>query len=451
MQVISIHSKSRGGLQVDRKLMIVAVCALAALSAAASAAFGQEQQKAKPQLRIQHATKNSQHADAAEAEKNRVAAGSSSKTPALPLFTYSVDSDRDGNTYTGVMVGADPFSKHGEKDVSVKTFIVPIVVTLNTVGVSTDFNTGDFATAPGVTVLDPTANDNSCLAAPNNNPLKLFQHTPMFDNYDISVGGVDMGHTQYIDAFQRAEFWNVLKDRDDYHLMLDPVRTLPAFALNVPADQGLTLPAADFPACGPFGIIDIDFFDLYINNTVLPALAPQVNAGNFPIFMLYNTVLAFTPQTNLFNCCVLGYHGTTNALPLGTYSPSDFDTTGLFGSTQGDANTLSHEVGEWANDPFGNNPTPAWGHTGQVVGCQGNLEVGDPLSGTNFSPIAGRNGYTYHLQELAFFSWFFSSQSTGVGGFFSDNDTFTTDAGPVCVAAASSTARPGSMFHPTSK
>ena len=29
------------------------------------------------------------------------------------------------------------------------------------------------------------------------------------------------------------------------------------------------------------------------------------------------------------------------------------------------------------------NPTPKWGHIGQVSGCQSNLEVGDPLSGTN--------------------------------------------------------------------
>jgi hypothetical protein len=421
---------------VDRKLMVVALCGMAALSAAASAAFGQEAKKQVPALQILHATKGG-HAAEAENIKNSVAAGSSSRTPSLPLFTFDVVSDRDGNNYTGVMVGANPFTRGGDKDVHVKTFIVPLIITTNSVGVSTNFKTGDFTTAPGVTTFDPTANDNACLSAPNNNPLKLFQHTPMFDSYDFSIGGVDVGHTQYIDAFQRAEFWNVLKDRDDYHLLLSPVVTLSPIAINIPADQGLTLPPADFPACGPFGIVDIDFFDAYLNTNVLPALAPQVNAGNFPIFLLYNTVLAFTPQTNLFNCCVLGYHGTTNFLPLGTYSPSDFDTTGLFGSTQGDSNTLSHEVGEWANDPFGNNPTPLWGHTGQVAGCQGNLEVGDPLSGTNFSPIGGRNGYTYHLQELAFFSWFFTSESIGIHGWFSDNDTFTSDAGPVCVPSAS--------------
>jgi hypothetical protein len=32
------------------------------------------------------------------------------------------------------------------------------------------------------------------------------------------------------------------------------------------------------------------------------------------------------------------------------------------------------------------------------------------------------NGYTYSLQELAFFSWFFGAPSIGVNGWFSDND-----------------------------
>jgi hypothetical protein len=180
-------------------------------------------------------------------------------------------------------------------------------------------------------------------------------------------------------------------------------------------------------------------------------LQPQVNAGNFPIFMLYNTVLGFNPITDIFvNCCVLGYHGNTATNPIQAYSPSDFDTTGVFGPTQGDSNTLSHEVAEFVNDPFGNNPTPAWGGVGQVPpgSCQNNLEVGDPLSGTNFSPIGGRNGFTYHLQELAFFSWFYSSNSTGIHDWFSDNDTFTTDAGPVCVPAAAASGNTRPIVHP---
>lgn len=424
---------------MDRKLLVVVFCAMAALSAAASAAFGQEAKNAAPQLQARHAVKRASAADA-ESVKNEVAATGSSKKSGLPLFTYNIQSTRDGNSYTGVMVGADPFSRRGEKDTRVKTFIIPLIIITNSVGTNFNPKTGDITSAPGVTNFDPTANDNSCLSAPNNNPLQVFKQAPMFTEATYSVGGTVVGHTQYIDAFQRANFWNALDEdtREDYHVLLDPVRTLSPFVINVPANLGLTLPPKQFPACGPFGIVDINFFDLYLNNIVLPALQPQVNAGNFPIFMLYNVVLA-DPISNLGGCCFLGYHGTSNFLPIQTYSPSDFDTTGLFGATQGDANTLSHEVGEWVNDPFGNNPTPAWGHTGQVAGCQGNLEVGDPLSGTNFSAIAGENGFTYHLQELAFFSWFFASPSVGIHGWFSDNGTFLTDAGPVCVSVAGTT------------
>jgi hypothetical protein len=155
--------------------------------------LGSRLERVKPQLQIRHAIKSARTADS-EAVKNAVASGSATKIPSLPLFTFDVESERDGVNYTGVMVGADPFSKHGDKETHVKTFIIPVVLTTNTVGTGLDKN-GMITTAPGVTTFDPTQNDNACLAAPNNNPLKLFQHSPMFDNYDISVGGKDMGHS----------------------------------------------------------------------------------------------------------------------------------------------------------------------------------------------------------------------------------------------------------------
>ena len=90
---------------------------------------------------------------------------------------------------------------------------------------------------------------------------------------------------------------------------------------------------------------------------------------------------------------------------------------------------MSHEVAEWMNDPLTTNPTPAWGHTGQVSGCQSTLEVGDPLAGTTFPvPLFG---FTYHPQELAFFSWFYHQKpSLGINGWYSDNDTLETSAAP---------------------
>lgn len=84
------------------------------------------------------------------------------------------------------------------------------------------------------------------------------------------------------------------------------------------------------------------------------------------------------------------------------------------------------------NDPGGNNAVPPWGNIGEVTGCRNDLEVGDPLTRTPLPAITGPNGFSYHLQELAFFSWFFRTPAIGVGGLFSENGTLTMDAGSVC-------------------
>jgi hypothetical protein len=67
-----------------------------------------------------------------------------------------------------------------------------------------------------------------------------------------------------------------------------------------------------------------------------------------------------------------------------------------------------------------------------VGGCQNNLEVGDPLTGIDIPTVTMPNGFTYHLQELAFSSWFYGVPSIGSGELFSDHGTFKTDAGPIC-------------------
>jgi hypothetical protein len=47
--------------------------------------------------------------------------------------------------------------------------------------------------------------------------------------------------------------------------------------------------------------------------------------------------------------------------------------------------------------------------------------------------VAMPNGVMYMPQELAFFSWFYrQSPSIGINGWYSDNGTFRTGAGPVC-------------------
>ena len=91
--------------------------------------------------------------------------------------------------------------------------------------------------------------------------------------------------------------------------------------------------------------------------------------------------------------------------------------------------TPTQQVSEWLDDPNVVNLTKGWGNIGQVSGCQFNLETGDPLTGTSFADTL--NGKTYHLQELAFYSWFYhQNPSQGVNGWFSNRGKFTVDAEP---------------------
>jgi hypothetical protein len=182
-------------------------------------------------------------------------------------------------------------------------------------------------------------------------------------------------------------------------------------------------------------LVDINWFDSYLNGTAIPGLAGDEGSTGMPIFLSYDAAWPIGDVTYLFNCCAGGYHGITGyPIPNQPYAVADFDRSQFFvGPAAGlDTIILSHEVGEWINDPLIVNEVPPWGGTGQVSACQNNLEVGDPLTGTNLPPITMPNGFSYNLQELAFFSWFVGAPSVGVNGWYSDNGTFLTDAGPVC-------------------
>ena len=359
----------------------------------------------------------------------------------LPLWTFRLQAARDGQSYSGAMVGRNPFTNPGK--VSVPTVVIPLIIKTTQVATAFDPTTGFFTTAEGDTTFNPNAPDTTCLTAPNDIPSLVVKQSPIFTPAKFVMGGTYVGTTEYNDAFQRANFWNVLgEDRDDYHVKLDSQFINP-ITLNVPNVYGLALTNGLLlgpPAfCTPLGIVDINWFDTYLTGTVIPELQEHgiVNPGVFPVFLVYNVVWA-APVTNLGTCCIGGYHSITGfPIPTQTYSPADFDYTGFFLNAAGqptplDTSILAHEVDEWMDDPYTSNPTPPWGNTGQVAGCAANLEVGDPLTGTNIPAITMPNGFTYHLQELAFFPWFFGGKSFSVNQWYSDNGTFTTDAGPPC-------------------
>jgi hypothetical protein len=353
----------------------------------------------------------------------------------LPLFSFNARAARDGHRYRGTMIGSSPFTN--PHSVSVPAFIVPVILHIHGIATAIDPNTGAITSVPGDFTVDPTARDNVCLAAPNNVPAKVLRQSPIFEPANFSFGGTSVGKTQYIDAFMRANFFGLRGVAHNYHLQFGPVNTLQAIEIDVPASEGVAIDSATFfgpHACGTLTFIDISWWDQLLNATLLPELAEEgVNASNLPVFFLYNTVLG-GPLIGLGDCCIGGYHSLAGfPTPTATYSVADFDTTGLFGVAFANTAVIAHELGEWANDPYTINLVPPWGGTGQVSGCQGNLEVGDPLTGTIVPTVKQPNGFTYDLQELAFFSWFFGGPSIGINGWFSNNGTFTTDAGTPCL------------------
>ncbi len=336
-------------------------------------------------------------------------AGQSAAAATVKTWSSSIVSPVNGTTYQYTMVGNSPMVTEATPTTSVGVDLIPVKL---------QFSNG---------TMDPEVATAGCSTK---TPLALTSASPVFGSRAYTAGSVSVGSHQYLDAFQRENF---------AHYVLGSGAINPTYNVNLAKKVGLevtvNVPSAYGQivhyggACGNLGEMDISWWDGYVRGTLLPGLESSgvTKVNRLPFFLLSNSVM-----TQASGCCVIGYH---SALPVSggtqTYGVGDYDTTGLFAGLS-DVGAISHEFGEWMDDPFANNPTPAWGRIGQVSGCQVNLEVGDPLSGTSVT-VKMSNGVTYHPQELAFFSWFYrQSPSIGVNGWYSSNDTFTSGAGPIC-------------------
>jgi hypothetical protein len=289
-------------------------------------------------------------------------------------------------------------------------------------------------------IFDPTVADPGCIGA-GHTALGLTEQSPLFNDVTYKLGGTTIGTTQYIDAFMRGNFWDdVSATGANYHILMG-ITPMPSQTVTIASGGSGTTNGAVFSTglCGTntgnvnppggLGVVNIAAWDP-IARKIITNLG--ITPNTFVFFLFYNAVMSEgPPAVNLSNCCILGYHDINGTQTYGTGEFEGRDQT-LFKGTA-DTSVLAHEHGEWINDPTGANPTPAWGHIGQVTGCQGNYEVGDPLSGTLMPAVKMPNGFTYHLQELAFFDWFYRvTPSIGVNGHYSLNGTFTADAGAVC-------------------
>jgi hypothetical protein len=316
----------------------------------------------------------------------------------IPMSSYSITASKDGNSYSGTIVGGSPWAS-----TLVTTQLNAVVVPLNiSIGTST---------------FNPSTSD-SC---DSTSTVSSFDLSPLVVATGISFNGVTLT-AQYIDGFRQAEFATLVASSGYSNPISYTIASPYVVSSSVVGRNGTTYSSG----CSLLGILSYSWLNSYLTKTVMPSLKNSgvISPTSFVIFLMKNVVESTSTRPSVRNCCILGYHGATGS-PVQTYSPVDWDTTGLFGANVHDAAIAAHEIGEWMDDPLGMNPTPAWGGVGQVSSCQTNLEVGDPLSGTDMPLING-----YHLQELAFFSWYYNSPTDAAGSLgtadeFSSNGTFS--------------------------
>jgi hypothetical protein len=295
---------------------------------------------------------------------------------------------------TFTMVGTDPSKTNVTTTVPV--FIIPIKLVFGKTNGNMTFDPAKKVLPNGKTVI------NNTIAS------------PIFDpSLNFTQGGTNLGTTQYIDAYQRGNFWISVKGaaHKNYHVLLGAPTVLAEQSITVPASLGSVIPNPF--GSGKVGTYDINAFDAKLQTYIKKFT--QINPGTLPIFVTYDTYLTAG------GCCIGGYHNANGSQPGGqTYSHFTYvDSPGAFSQ---DVSALSHEIGEWLDDPFIDN----------FVNCQDNgiMENGDPLEGNpNFGGFPYTlNGFTYNLQSLVFIPYFGDKRNTSVHSWLS----FQNDKKTVC-------------------
>ncbi|GAA1980189.1 hypothetical protein GCM10009817_21130 [Terrabacter lapilli] len=352
--------------------------------------------------------------------------GGATVLPTTRTITHWFGQTKDpsnGVTYGYNMVGANPHTCSGAAcDVTIPVDITPIVVKI--AGQTFD---GQGVVAP--TLKSPQFADNdygSTTAATNN-------------KFARGAGGAlsqaDAGvPLQLQDATMRAQF--AKNGSSSYHLRLNPV-VHPAVTITVPSNQGGLIQSGR----GVVGAsIDVGWWSSQINN-----LEQSADATHLPLYLTDNIFLH--SGKSLSDCCIIGYHGTravgngggsTNSqgnAAVQTFAWASYVRPGFYSRPNGGANwalqdihAISHEIAEWADDPFVNNTVNPWvTPTAPQYGCTGVLETGDPvvsigfakgtntyLQGTNPDGSQSADGY-YHPEDEAILPWFLRLPSDATG------------------------------------
>jgi hypothetical protein len=368
----------------------------------------------------------------------------------IPHWTFQYTDPSNHVTYTITMAGSDP--SHGGSS-QIHTVIIPLKMNFEAANqdLASLVNQGFVGFVPHIYnhTFDGTAKVAQTLAS------------PQFADYSYpSVLGGDSG--QGGDVYMRSQFNQI---GSGYHVKLVNDAVLPAVTLNVPAEKGIAYerPVPEWRQANGLqntldltGLAESGWFSTELQS-LMGSL--QIDSTTVPIFLTDN-VLLYTKGTSAGyqNCCILGFHGAgmpigrgagsangQGAQPVqtfiytayvtpGTYSGFLSDYTGTRSAprlTRGlsDIHALSHEVGEFLDDPFVNNAVLPWKSlTATQYPCTGVLEVGDPVVGVWY----GLNGNTdtnaygqWHPEDLVFAQWFgHAGVEPAVGASFDGRKTF---------------------------
>jgi len=325
----------------------------------------------------------------------------------------------NGITYGYNMVGADPNNCSGSAcDKTIEADITPLIVNI------------DGLTFSGNDVLAAT------LASPQF-ALNDYGSTPFATagaaNQPRGPGGT-LSQTQagqplqLEDATMRSQFNK--GGSANYHVRLH-ANTKPAVVINVPNNQGVLLESGRGVV---FADINISWWSGQIKN-----LESTADPTHLPIYLTDDVLLHI--GKDVFNCCVIGYHGTratgygtgsansNGNAKVQTFAWATYLSPGVYARPAGgtdwalqDIHAISHEIAEWGDDPFVNNTVEPWlTPTAPQYGCTGVLETGDPVvaigfakgtntfrQGTNPNGSQSADGY-YHPEDEALLPWFMRS------------------------------------------
>ena len=325
---------------------------------------------------------------------------STRKPRTVPYWSSTFTDPTNGVAYPFTMVGSDP--RLGQST-TVDTRIVPI--SLSFVAGAQDTSVLNipprnyFPTALAVT-MDGTDNVADTIAS------------PVFTPADFAISGDSA--VQFGDAFARSQFGKV---GTGYHVILGQPRVADTVNIQVPETAGV---AVLNPVGVLFGRVDSTWF-----KQQLAAIIDDMNLKptTLPIFLTNNVGLY--SDANFNHCCSLGGHGAGSPASNAPISLAGKDKIRTFVYTAyitpnsfprfpapyaglSDIHSLSHEIAEWIDNPFGFNQVQAYRYPTSGA-CSSDLETGDPLTGVWF-PMAGNPnpaaGSVWHPQDGLFLNWF---------------------------------------------